>query len=627
MLFPATFTRNASKPELIGSYGRAVPNSHGPGAGNTVPYSEFRKKDMKKTVEAMIDSGQTFFGFTADDGIAGDNSAGEYWVDFISLLNETVGTGIKIFATVRERHLIKGITNRWGITGGNRGGIAGIGVPTSNDRDSAVSWAAAATEFSALSLTYPHFVGFSVDDFGPVMDPVFGGYTEVEIENITIAAKSSNSSFKFWPTQYFNHMLKQIIPSTVIGMTIESNMIKDEYVATEYSFDISFSPDTAVVSFLFNDANNEEEFSGLYKKFFINGTEIYSEDWLGHSFIEYFNSNITEWVVSGTNVLRIEVVATKYINEWANKLLYIENPRIEIDGKLVSYIQTFDVMESYQQIDSVAFPDKTGLIITRPPELHKKFASKVDGFFAVYANKSKYVNNARFLCKKYKTAIGKKELHYVEQAYLYGEGIVPDHTVDKFESVSDIVSSTLAWNWPIDIFDPSGGVFKEKVPTGLGDFAILCIWPERHSGIPGWSQRWVSNEKYTGSIDFKLKDNINTPVPAPPANTTELFNKKIYTSDGIVLYDDGTYEEEGPGPYTAESFTFDVGAAPVNIIFETSLVESVGNVYLRVEFGMNPGSGWLANDDFTFGNNTVDTDVSDAYTEIRNYFKRPRWER
>jgi hypothetical protein len=600
----------AYKTELVGSYGRAIPSSSG------TTYADYNQKDIDKTIDALIATGQTLYGFPADDGTAG-NIDGYWWPQFLELLQKTVNTNIKIFAIVKDRHLYVG-ANRWGVVG------AKLRVDRSTDAASANGWAAAATELSAISATYPHLVGFTIDDFGPVYDPYWGGYSAPEILAITVAAKSSNNSFKFWPTQYFSQMLKQVVPSTAIGITKYMPMSKDEYVATEYSFNIVNVPTTAVLSFLMNDGNKDSDpdpstpttqWERLDKIISVNGTAISTTNSSGFQFVEIFEQDIVSNIHVGTNVIRIEVKANKNItNDYFDKLLYVEDPKILIDGVTVpTMVQSFDRLPLYDGENM----GHSGSVITRDASGHT-YADQVDGFFAVYSNNSTFDNRVLTLVQKYKAVIGDKELHYVDQGYLYdlSPPISSTSIVNKMMTVSGHCTSLLVWNWPIDLYDQTAGVFSQKDLWTMPDGSMHFRWPRYHATVPGIVQTWTTIAQYSGTAPVKVKDNYT--------DTGTYFQKRIFTSAGTTLYIDSTADAEAAAD-TAESFNIIIGPTPVNISFEVSEIGSVGDLTQVIEFGIQIDGIWLEQSDFTFVSTTNNVTLISAYQDIVDYFVKPSW--
>lgn len=111
------------------------------------------KDDIPSLVQSLKDTGQNFYGYNAYDGNTTDPTAGHFWPQFLELLQETEGTGIDIFAVAPPPHTTYSV-NRWGVDA------------NSSINDWKTAWIAAATEFSTLSVQYPHLAGFTIDDFG-----------------------------------------------------------------------------------------------------------------------------------------------------------------------------------------------------------------------------------------------------------------------------------------------------------------------------------------------------------------------------------------------------------------------------------------------------------------------------
>jgi hypothetical protein len=661
MLLPAAFTKSNSKTKLIGSYGRVVPNSLGPGGPaegwpaamtTSEKFAVYRKKDIDKTIDALIATGQTMYGVGCGDGTAWDNSSGENWVELIELLEKTAGTDIKIFAMAGERHHgTAGTENRWGVVKGSIGGPAdefGLregGDPltrASQDAEAAAGWAIAAEELSLLSVTHPHLIGFGIDDFGPVNDPLYAGYTRGQIESITLAAKIHNSDFKFWPTQYFQMILKQIIPSTVIGVTLGQPMLAGEYVATEYSFNVSETPSSARLTFMFNDGNKNPDADDVEKNIYVNEHLIYNSNTAGFSWIETIDQDIKDHLDVGSNILRVEIAAINNASRWADKLLYIEPPLLVLDEiNIVQMTQSFDRQETYfGDSGSSGGSPFDGKVITNLPT-SDYFSDYVDGFFSVFTNKTAFDGTSEALIKKYKSAIGKKEMHYIEQSFLLDLNIESASTISKFENASSVATSTMAWNWPIDLYDLNAGVFSQKTPATLPNLPMLANWPERQTTVAGWYSSWTTTNTYSGEIEVKIKDSHYVTYYEERAWHSDFgeiisgpveFLKRIYTSDGTELYNDETTGDEGDGAppastYTAETKIFNLGITPVTVSFEVSLITGIGNVTGNFEFGMKSGGAHLVPTDFTFSSGTDDAYLNSAYQDSVEYFGRPSWER
>jgi hypothetical protein len=393
---------------------------------------------------------------------------------------------------------------------------------------------------------------------------------------------------------------------------------------------------------MFNDGNKNPDADDVEKNIYVNEHLIYNSNTAGFSWIETIDQDIKDHLDVGSNILRVEIAAINNASRWADKLLYIEPPLLVLDEiNIVQMTQSFDRQETYfGDSGSSGGSPFDGKVITNLPT-SDYFSDYVDGFFSVFTNKTAFDGTSEALIKKYKSAIGKKEMHYIEQGFLLDVNIESASTVSKFENASSIATSTMVWNWPIDLYDLNTGAFSQKIPTTLPNLPMLAYWPERHTTISGWWHSWTTNSTYSGMIEVKIKDNNYVTYYETREGHEDYgeiisgkveFLKRIYTSDGTELYNDESSGDEGDGvppvsTYTAETITFDLGPTPVTVSFEVSLITGIGNASGTFEFGMKSDGVSLALSDFSWSSGFNDSYLGNAYQDTAEYFGRPSWER
>jgi hypothetical protein len=557
------------------------------------------------TIQAINNCGQNTIGIRADDGEL-SSTGSYYWDAFLTHLEATKDTAIKTIAVIRERALQgSGIINRWGVVGGSKGDT----VTRSSDAVATAGWVAAATELSNLSIVYPNLIGFTIDDFGPVGDAYYDGYSLAQISSITAAGNIINANFKFLPTHYYQRILKNVIPGFMIGSTYGQAMNAGEYVACDYSFDIVGSvPSSAVLSFL-NFDNNEEDSDysdRIRKKLFVNGNLIFDESVRLNNFIEKFSESIVSNLLVGQNIIRFEIVPTSDTNEYHRKVWYISSPELVLDDIDISdsLTQTFDYLLTYANApDIVTYP---GAKVIHKTNADGLYMNSVDGVFAVYS--IGYPSMAAELAQEYKNN-GTNTLIHVQQGFLFLQDIVGSEIVNKFTSVRNIADGLMVWNYPLGLDTTTEGIFANRLSNNV-NYPIVAVYPSKQPGLRGFYQKWTTNDQYTGNITFNIKDNKNI------GGSKDYFIKKVLTSSGTVLYNASIVSDDN-AVYTQ---TVDVGQNPVNIIFEFIETDSVGDYYVEVYFNLNAGGNDLVNSDFSYEGSVSEQAVQELFDNVKTYF-------
>ncbi|MDP7040942.1 MAG: hypothetical protein QGI45_17430 [Myxococcota bacterium] len=283
------------------------------------PSGEAISYDIDLTLNALLQTGQNFYGISANDEF--------HYRTLQHLLAHPDSSNMQIFAVLGERHLSP--TNRWLDTEDYHLEDA---CPTvedcKNDCDNAkttcdaacdttipecaeecettwsachtvcetcyegwdeethdrflAAWKKAAKELSQLSLTYPQLEGFTIDDFnGWVCGPKFGKpstedseadtkaadgcFTEADIGKIRDAGRCGdecNNEFKFWPTVYFQSGIPKLFSQAhVLGQRArsEGNMNEGEEISMNITFALDEVPTNFMLSFLYNDGYNDTQ--------------------------------------------------------------------------------------------------------------------------------------------------------------------------------------------------------------------------------------------------------------------------------------------------------------------------------------------------------------------------------
>lgn len=178
-----TDDEHTASPTLLGSYPHLLKNS----ATNLSS-----DNDILASVTEAKRTGQTLMGSFVDECF--------YYDQLRPLLEATTGTGISVFGMLRSHNGPIYCPAVFGNTDGKS--------PASGQEQ---NWTRVATTLATLSAEFPHFAGYTIDDFYCMMDdPESPGSGESTGEKLSVstmadahvAMKRINPAFKFLPTVY-----------------------------------------------------------------------------------------------------------------------------------------------------------------------------------------------------------------------------------------------------------------------------------------------------------------------------------------------------------------------------------------------------------------------------------------
>ena len=293
----------------LGSWGQYVKT-------NSVETGAWRD-DIPALVQALIGTEQNFCVYPIDEDID--------WLDFKLLLDhvKTNATEMRIFAAITAPHLGGGANGmlRWltypyasGVTNGDcfTNGTLPVKCDTSDCTSFADyhacekayieqwldAWKNAARCLSYLSLSYSNLVGFVINDFDTYVESVdfpsclFGTQlTRSDVSEIANATHSGNTNFQFWPTCYYQNFGQIIGDGHVLGANYGVELFSDEEMRVDLSFDLDRAPLLATLQFFHADTVADcKTWSGdIFKRVYVNGTEVWSEAVGGDQIIQRFN--------------------------------------------------------------------------------------------------------------------------------------------------------------------------------------------------------------------------------------------------------------------------------------------------------------------------------------------------
>ena len=144
--------------------------------------------DIDATVAALVSTKQSLLGMFVDEC--------GYYDALVPMLQATQGTGIRLFGVLRCHNNNVYCARAWGTNSSTTSGMM-------------VNWTHVATQLASVSVSYPHFIGFSVDDFYSMMQtpqdapsPKSSALSMSAISDAYRAMKSVAPEFLFMPTVY-----------------------------------------------------------------------------------------------------------------------------------------------------------------------------------------------------------------------------------------------------------------------------------------------------------------------------------------------------------------------------------------------------------------------------------------
>ena len=475
---------------------------------------------------------------------------------FEELLIETSGTGVSIFALLKEKHHLDDnyCNNYWLAkylepTECNHKDYDDPYNPTETEllRDHWIeSIKLAGEELSRLSLTYPHFIAFTVDDFGNYIESVesflrgysYKKYSSSEISNITRTVKTCtgcNPDFKFWPTMYMNQQVAHALRDDghLLYVNYGFNMSAGNWFAIDFTFPPHKGPiKTAELSFLYSDGfpttEGKEAYymeqshrEVLYKQVRINEDPsrlLLDEDIWGAQGAEGFQDSIEvsrlhtcmsprECVdPNNQNKISVGLYAKQNANGYMNdRRLQVWDLKLTINGTEIPVKSVSYTRPSGSSTTDYIAGDSTGYNI----------ASDIDGaivFFPTDVNffiEDKYMH----LVQTAKDAVSGGDMiigHYgfpLNDSNLYPRILEKEVRLLRRTHKADGV---VFWDPPLELAQlpstPSAspdGTFADYTSDVGADRATY--WSGYNVGMEGWTQKWWKNG-LTGSFAVDIED-------------------------------------------------------------------------------------------------------------------------
>ena len=505
--------------QWFGSYNTRVKNSD--------PEMDGGQEDPVALVHALATVNQNLIGVWCS--LVSPSGEDPEWDNLIETLKATENTGIDVFALAKKPK--ENSTNRW-------------------DHNLPLM----AKELSELSLTYPHLVGFTVDDFGQYpADPtdlekefetekdedqfVVGPFPQGFVGRITQAAHSVNPNFEFWPTVYFEQTPYLINDGIVLGSTRGVRMRNEEYAAAFYDFHLDVLPASMPLSFQFLDTNEQTSSQWgnyrAYKRVVLNDEVIFEEDFWEYQYVEFFEEDLATLLDSSGNQLlnlgdnRLEIrVDVQHagtgqvgVNAYHQKMLYVWDLDWAQDGvPFADWALAFDsnaVGEDY----TVAYNISTAVDVYDRPSNHLEYwtrnnardgwivaqttedwhiGDRIDGVLIVYpisTSSTGYVADnyeAQLSALRDDLAGGKMlVVHYAELGF-DDEADVPS-LEEQIAIDAGVADGIVMYDFPLTLLYEGGhgGIFAERTPTS-GNFpdGLMGFFPPRENGMTGWYQSW-----------------------------------------------------------------------------------------------------------------------------------------
>lgn len=568
-------------------------------------------ENVTATIDAVEGISGNLYGYSAWDGDTSDPTKGFYWPNFLEFLDETEGTDTNIIAVVSEKHNLGSSQSlRWGATGCNDCAEWDVDEWT----DSLVD---AAKEFSALSATYPNLIGFTVDDFGgypcsathEIRDA--DCYAVDDVAAITAAAKTSNPDFKFLPTIYYPQLGESIVPGYIFGSPYGVQMINGEYAAMTLTFSLDTVPSEADLSFLHYDTYLADYELPVYKEVLVNGVSLYDDSVNGDDYVEYFTNDIVPYLQKGENEIVLRL-SSGGANFYQDKMWYIWNLALIVDGKSVSWDIAYDVYASAEEYvnDKGDTVNNSGRIVAKS---NAEYIIDIDGVLAPYeVDQDHYsLENYTVLLEATEEALGDKPQIVVHYPAFWGKDFDASILREQVETAASLTHGVLLFAHQLYLYFPQEGVFVQRESDDTS-YALLSYFPGYQLGVEGWYQTWTSKEKLSGTVTVTVKDNWDGTY------TPDYFVKKISVLEtGDLYYNDSVNDNEG-----VETLSLNLGIDPVTLVLSVVETDGVGNAPTKVYFDVVGADGnTLDTDAWNFESGTTYDNLKEVYTELADAYQ------
>lgn len=170
---------------------------------------------------------------------------------------------------------------------------------------------------SAVAADHPCLAGLVINDFdGHVESPIYPGelfgakFTHDEVGEIRDQCHSVDQDFGLWPTCYHESFGAMLGNGYVLGCNYGVHLFEDESMSVALSFDLPPGdppPAQAILRFFHSDSREDCSPFTIYKRVFVNGTELTSglalgspESVAGDQHVQYAETDVASLMIPGT---------------------------------------------------------------------------------------------------------------------------------------------------------------------------------------------------------------------------------------------------------------------------------------------------------------------------------------
>jgi len=644
----------------------------------------FKDQDTTKTLSAVQDCDITLYGMPTDGaaamasnrGIPYDNTSGNKWPEMVEFLSQSQFTQVQGFAILSPRQMMlsgANYVNRWEVTGGKRPLKSERTGPALNSNDfiescnqAAPKWAAAATEMSYLSLTYPNFIGFTIDDFQghvwrkgswgtPATEPIgtarvrSQGYSRANVQQIYRGCQHHNPDFQFWPTHYVGAALKNAIPAiTIVGFTYDFPTLANEYVAATRRFWVKETALGGTLKFLYTDYYGTDDAHidphDVHKYCHLNGVQILSESIGGDDRIQIFEHDCAGNLKSGWNTLTWKVVDVTTTNAFTERLFaigdlrFIQRNENRLDsptttltpenGGFTSASWDINGAPTGSHPGTNTTPGNTALLpfsggwVAETNDDYRYIAD-CDRFLLYYTNHTGAIK-ARLptIFDAYRRHCPQSGIIHGQQGFLFNQDIVKGTQVQKFKTGSAYSDGVVVWNYPLYMNKPTDGIFSQRSITSdvalTASNLIQTAWPSWQSAVRGQYQRFTTKKSYDGDLTFRVRH-----VGGGGADTDDGFKPYWRT---ILANSSAAWPPTGPyyNISGASNYTTPLSSSVIpqghKLVFETFVTGGYGDSYLQARLSASVGDVYLSASAWDFKSGVTGSIIPDLYSSLKTYY-------
>jgi len=632
--------------------------------------------DVTGTLQALEDCNITLYGINTDLSA----SKTSQWDESLEFLSESQDSDVKCFFICGPRKAMAAsastagqTTNRWGLR---------YGYAYKDDEpncwfiesaySASLSWSRAAAEMSALSLTYPNLIAFTVDDFqahswicGHWSGSEWGGgFTREDVRNIQAGARMHNPDFEFWPTHYVGDALKTAIPATAIGMTSGFPTLADEYIAATHAFKVPGlrAGTRATMYFLHQDDYDYDNVYGdrIAKTLYLNGEVVYAGVCGTDDRLETFEADVTSLIAPGANFITMNISSSLPVNEWTNRVWEVGDLRVIIEGspgeEPVEYSvlngailpPTYNINGGVPLSASVLPWEEAGYSGSYIAETNEeyRYIDELRTTTMFYNNKTGTIQDRiPTILESYARCCPNTKIIHGQQGQLFGQSIPPLSIVEKFKLGSFATAGSLVWNHPIYLEMPTSGIFSERPNTYPGapndalwglSASLQCTFPSDQIAVRAQYQRFITTGSYgPGEVCFRVGvegggGNYNYfatafgPLGASSQSIDSITGENMYPAWESIA-DDPYYQVSGalniryPTEITA-SIT-----SSTQLVFDTQTFKGYGTSYIQAFLSATVSSSQMGyqtlnRDDFVFSSGVTGSRLPDLYSSVKEYY-------